>query len=65
MNENEIIMYKTQDGRTSVALYARDSSVWLSQYQLAELFATSKQNISFHISRILKEKELQLKSVVK
>lgn len=43
---------------------ARDGSVWLNQAQLAELFATSKQNISVHINNILKERELDENSVV-
>lgn len=43
---------------------ARDGSVWLNQAQLAELFATSKQNISVHIGNILKERELDENSVV-
>ena len=37
----------------------------LNQIRLAQLFATSKPNISIHISNILKEKELQKDSVVK
>ncbi|MDQ6478864.1 virulence RhuM family protein [Dyadobacter sp. LHD-138] len=61
----EIIIYQTQDGKASVSLYAQDGSVWMSQSQLAELFDTSKQNISLHINNILKEKELSLDSVVK
>ena len=65
MNKQSIIIYKTQDGKTSVALYASEGSIWLSQNQLAELFATSKQNISLHIANILKEKELTNLSVVK
>lgn len=65
MNKQSIILYKTQDGKTSVALYASEGNIWLSQNQLAELFATSKQNISLHISNILKEKELTNLSVVK
>ena len=68
MNENpqnQIIIYKTDDGKSNITLFARDGSVWLNQNQLAELFATSKPNISIHISNILKEKELQEESVVK
>ena len=68
MNENpqnKIIIYKTDDGKSNITLLARDGSVWLNQNQLAELFATSKPNISTHISNILKEKELQENSVVK
>lgn len=46
-----------------MSLYARDGNVWLNQRQLAELFATSKQNISSHILNILEEKELDDNSV--
>ncbi len=65
MEKKEIIIYNTPDGNTAVSLYARDSSVWMNQNQLTELFATSKQNISLHIINILEEKELDEKSVVK
>ena len=66
MNEQQnIIIYRTADGRASVALYAKDGKIWLNQQQMAELFATSKPNISMHITNILKEKELFKDSVVK
>jgi hypothetical protein len=64
-NKQNIIIYKTSDGKASVALYAKDGNVWMNQNQLAELFATSKQNISLHITNILKEGELDENSVVK
>ena len=64
-DESNLIIYNTVDGRASVVLYARDGSVWMNQNQLAELFDTSKPNISMHISNILKEGELQSESVVK
>ena len=63
--DSEIIIYQTADGKSSVILYAKDGNVWMNQNQLAELFATSKQNIGQHILNILQEKELQEKSVVK
>ena len=63
--DNQIIIYNTADGKASVALYARDGSVWMNQGQLAELFATSVPNISIHISNILKDNELTEDSVVK
>lgn len=50
--------------RAAFLLYARDGSVWLNQQQMAELFATSKQNISMHIYNVLKDKELEGNSVV-
>ena len=63
--QQNIIIYRTSDGRASVALYAKDGKIWLNQQQMAELFATSKPNISMHIANILKEKELNNFSVVK
>ena len=64
-NEQNIIIYRTADGKASVALYAKDGKIWLNQQQMADLFATSKQTISYHIINILKEKELHKISVVK
>ena len=63
--QQNIIIYRTADGRASVALYAKDGKIWLNQQQMAELFATSKQLISHHIANILKENELDKISVVK
>lgn len=65
MEEQKIIIYHTQDGKASVSLFARDGTAWMNQTQLAELFATSKQNIGQHISNILEDKELEVDSVVK
>ena len=68
MKENKqqnIIIYNTADGKASVALYAQDGNIWMNQNQLAELFATSKQNIGQHISNVLKEGELDEDLVVK
>ncbi len=66
MNEQKnMIIYKTVDGRISIALFAKDGMVWMNQNQLAELFDTSVPNISMHISNIFKESELQSNSVVK
>ena len=75
-SESNIIIYNTIDGKTSVVLYARDGSVWMknainrslwdkNQNQLAELFDTSKQTISYHIINMLKERELDVNSVIK
>jgi hypothetical protein len=65
MNPNDLIIYKTPDGKASVALYAHGDDVWLTQKQLADLFATSKSTISEHITNILQEKELDENSVVR
>ena len=41
--EDQIIIYKALDGKSQVALYARDGNIWLTQKQIAELFDTPKQ----------------------
>ena len=65
MEENNIIIYNTEDGKAKVVLYAKDGNIWMNQNQLAELFDTSKQNIGQHISNILLDNELSENSVVK
>lgn len=65
MEENNIIIYNTDDGKAKVVLYAKDGNIWMNQNQLAELFDTSIPNISIHISNILKEGELRQNSVIK
>ena len=64
-NTENLIIYNTDDGQAKVALYARDGNIFMNQAQLAELFDTSVQNISTHISNILNENELFEDSVVK
>ena len=65
MEENNIIIYNTDDGKAKVVLYAKDGNIWMNQNQMAELFDTSIPNISMHISNILKEGELRQNSVIK
>ena len=64
-NQQNLIIYNTLDGKVSVTMMARDGNVWMNQKQMAELFATSKQNVGQHIANILEENELSLDSVVK
>lgn len=54
---SEFILYTSEDGQTRIKLRAEDGTVWLSQQEMAELFATSKQNISHHVRAILAEAE--------
>ena len=63
--QNQIIIYNTEDNKTSIALFSKDGQVWMNQKQLSELFETSKQNIGQHIASILVERELREGSVVK
>jgi hypothetical protein len=62
--KSEIILYQPND-TVSLEVRMEDETVWLSQAQMAELFSTTKQNVSLHINNIFKEKELDAKSVVK
>lgn len=63
--ENEIIIYQTQDGQTKIDVRLENETVWLTQNQMAELFQTTKQNVSLHIKNIFEEGELSENSTVK
>jgi len=65
MEEKIIIIYNTDDGKSSVKLFTKDGTVWLNQQMMAELFDTSVPNISMHISNILQDNELDADSVIK
>lgn len=61
---NDIILYNTEDGKSKIELRLQDGTVWLSQLEIAELFQTTKQNISKHIKAIIDDEELNQNSVV-
>ena len=63
-NKGEVIMYQP-DEEVRLEVRMEDETVWLTQAQMAELFNSSKQNISLHISNIYKEGELSQNSTVK
>ena len=62
---NNIILYTTDDGKAQVELYEFGESLYLAQNAIAELFATSRENITIHIRNILKDGELSENSVCK
>lgn len=64
MKDNEIIIYQP-DSTLSLDVRVEDETVWLTQAQMTDLFQTTKQNISTHISNIYKERELLPSSTVK
>ena len=61
---NNIIIYNTEDGKAKINLILDDGSVWLSQSEIAELFQTTKQNISKHIKSIFQDLELSEEETV-
>jgi hypothetical protein len=64
-NGAEIIIYQPDDKSIKFEVRIEDETVWLTQAQMAELFLTSRNNITLHIANIFKEKELDKKSVSK
>lgn len=65
MTDGELILYTTEDGRAHIQLRAEEGTVWLTQAEMAELFQSTKQNISFHVRNILAEGELPAEATVK
>ncbi len=62
--KDEIVLYQP-DATIQLEVRVQNESVWLSQQQMAELFESTKQNISLHINNIYKEGELQRSATVK
>ena len=63
--ENKIILYQDDDEITRVSVRFTDEDLWLTQNQLAEIYCTTKQNISQHIDNILNDGELDPNRTVK
>jgi hypothetical protein len=63
--KSELILYQTEDNRTRIEVRLENKTVWLSLNQMAELFQTTKQNVSLHIQNIYAEGELRREATVK
>jgi hypothetical protein len=63
--KGQFLLYQTEDGETRIEVRLADETVWLSQRLMAELFQTTKQNISLHIQAIYEEGELEPAATVK
>jgi hypothetical protein len=61
----EFLLYQTADGRTRLRVRMEGETVWLSQRDMAELFETTKQNVSLHIQNVFNEGELTPEATVK
>ena len=61
-NNNNIVIYQTDDGMTKIDVKLENETVWLSQQQMADLFNTSRTNIIEHINNIYEEEELDKNS---
>ncbi|MGI6787165.1 MAG: virulence RhuM family protein [Acholeplasmataceae bacterium] len=65
MKKNNLIIYQDEDGITKISVRFSEDDVWVTQQQLAELYDTTKQNISQHIEGIYRDGELDKNSTVK
>ena len=63
--ENKLILYKDDEGKVNVNVRFADEDVWLTQQQLADIYCTTKQNVSQHIDNILADGELDENLTVK
>ena len=62
---SDIILYSSPEGNIHVEVVFSDETFWLTINKMTELFGTSKQNISYHLQNIYKEKELDTEATVK
>ena len=63
--ESQIVIYQVESGTTRLEVRLQDETVWLTQNLMAELYQTTKQNISLHIQNIYEEGELDPEATVK
>ena len=63
--EGEIILYTTPNGVAKVEVFLQDETFWLNLNRIAELFFTSKQDISYHFQKIFESGELSRVATVK
>ena len=64
LEENKIVIYKTENGETEIDVKMQEETIWLSLDQMANLFQRDKSTISRHIKNIFNEGELKQNSVV-
>ncbi len=65
LSKGQFLVYQDEDGRLKLDVRLEDESVWLTQQLMADLFQSSKQNISHHINSIYEEGELAPEATVK
>lgn len=65
VSTGQILLYRSEDGRTRLDVRLENQTVWLNQRQLTELFGKAQGTISEHISHIFEDGELLEDSVVR
>ncbi len=64
-NQSQLIIYQSEDGQTKLEVRLQEETVWLTQKLMAELFQTSRENVTMHLQNIFIEGELTENSVCK
>ncbi len=63
--KGQFLVYEAEDGRVKIDVRLEDETIWLTQQLMADLFQTTKQNISLHTNNIFEEGELAPAATVK
>lgn len=61
----DFLIFSKEQGGDGIEVRVENETIWLTQKLMAELFDTTKQNISLHLKRIFEDEELTESSVVK
>ncbi len=56
--QSQLLLYRTEDGRTRIEVRLQNETVWMTQAAMAELYQTTPQNITLHLKAIYQEGEL-------
>lgn len=62
MNESNILLYETDEGKINVDVILKDETIWLTQKSMSELFECSTDNIGLHLKNIYNDQELDVDS---
>ena len=65
MEDNKVLIYTSNDGKTKIDVKLEEETLWLTQTQLCELYQTSKSNVSEHIKHIFEDGELSKDATVR
>ena len=62
MNESNILLYETDEGKINLDVILKDETIWLTQKSMSELFDVNVPAINKHLNNIYEEKEINKNS---
>lgn len=65
MQKDTIVMYQGEDGEVELRADAAHDTIWATELQIAELFATTQQNVNLHLKNIYQDGELDKRATHK